>query len=519
MNAPFPLLSAMTFSPLVGVPLIVALKEAQRPLAKWIALLSTLVPLTLGVPLALGFDHRLVGVDSIRSFQFVESWYWMPSFHVFYKLGIDGLSLALVLLTVLLCPLCILASFRIERAEKAYFSLFLLLETGMIGSFVALDLVLFYVFWELMLLPMYFLIGIWGGPRRVYAAIKFFLYTLAGSLGLLLGILALYFASSADPGARTFDLLELIRRHDVLAAARPIFGWLPFAPAIWWAFFIGFAIKVPVVPFHTWLPDAHVEAPTAISVILAGVLLKMGTYGFYRFNVPLFPEYSGAIAQVVVVLGVINILYGALCAMAQSDLKRLVAYSSISHMGFVLLGLGSMTTQGLTGGLFQMFNHGTITAMLFLLVGVIYDRAHHRQIDGFGGLANAMPLYTAFTGFAFFAALGLPALSSFVSELLCLLGGFLAFPVWAVLGAIGVILGAAYLLWTMQRMFFGELNEKYRSIDDINAREIVSLVPLAVIVVYLGVRPMLLLDTYHAAAARLAQLAGRAVETAAALAP
>ncbi len=509
----------MTFAPLVGVPLIVALKEAQRPLAKWIALFTTLIPLALAVPLAFGFDPALAGVDSIRSFQFVESWYWMPTFHVFYKLGVDGLSLALVLLTVLLCPLCILASFRIERAPKAYFSLFLLLETGMLGSFVALDLVLFYVFWELMLLPMYFLIGIWGGPRRVYAAIKFFLYTLAGSLGLLLGILALYFASSPDPASRTFDLLTLVQRHDVIAGARPIFGWLPFVPAIWWAFFIGFAIKVPVVPFHTWLPDAHVEAPTAISVILAGVLLKMGTYGLYRFNVPLFPEYTGAIAQVVVVLGVINILYGALCAMAQTDLKRLVAYSSISHMGFVLLGLGSLTTQGLTGGLFQMFNHGTITAMLFLLVGVIYDRAHHREIDGFGGLATSMPLYTAFTGFAFFAALGLPALSSFVSELLCLLGGFLAFPVWAVLGAIGVILGAAYLLWTLQRMFFGELNEKYRTIDDIGTREIVSLVPLAVIVVYLGVRPMLLLDTYQAAAVRLAQIAGRVTHAALTLAP
>lgn len=508
MNSSFPLLSAMTFAPLAGVPMIVALRHGQRSMAKWIALLATLPPLVMSVPLFFGFDRTLAGVDSVRTFQFVESWYWIPSFHVYYRLGIDGLSLALVVLTTLLCPLCIIASFGIDRAEKAYFSLFLLLETGMLGTFVALDLVLFYVFWELMLLPMYFLIGMWGGPRRVYAAIKFFLYTLAGSLALLLGILALYFASSPDPAARTFDLLTLVQRHDVLVAAKPVMGLFPFAGAVWWALFLGFAIKVPVVPFHTWLPDAHVEAPTAISVILAGVLLKMGTYGLFRFNLPLFPEYSRSIAEVLVVLGVVNIVYGALCAMAQSDLKKLIAYSSVSHMGFVLLGLGAMNTQGLSGGLFQMFNHGTVTAMLFLLVGVIYDRAHHRQIDGFGGLATSMPRYAAFTGFAFFAALGLPTLSSFVSELLCLLGGFMAYPVWTMVGATGVILGAAYLLWTLQRMFFGELNEKYRVIEDLKPREIVSLVPLAVIVLLLGIQPMLMLDTFQPAVTRLVHLVG-----------
>ena len=519
MNSSFPLLSAMTFAPLAGVPLILALRDRQRSVAKWVALAATLPTLAMAVVLLAGFDRQMAGVDSIRSFQFVESWYWIPSFHVYYKLGVDGLSLALVVLTALLCPLCIIASFGIDRAEKAYYSLFLLLETGMVGTFVALDLVLFYVFWELMLLPMYFLIGIWGGPRRVYAAIKFFLYTLAGSLALLLGILALYFASSPDPAARTFDLLALVQRHDALIGAKPILGLFPFAGAVWWAFFLGFAIKVPVVPFHTWLPDAHVEAPTAISVILAGVLLKMGTYGIYRFNLPLFPEYSGTVAQVMVGLGVVNIVYGALCAMAQSDLKKLIAYSSVSHMCFVLLGLGAMNTQGLSGGLFQMFNHGTVTAMLFLLVGVIYDRAHHRQIDGFGGLATSMPRYAAFTGFAFFAALGLPTLSSFVSELLCLLGGFLAYPLWTMVAATGVVLGAAYLLWTLQRMFFGEVNEKYRVMDDLKLREVVSLVPLAVIVVLLGVQPMIMLDTFHPAATRLAELVGATMKLSLVAAP
>jgi NADH-quinone oxidoreductase subunit M len=366
----------------------------------------------------------------------------------------------------------------------------------MMGVFCALDFFLFFVFWEMMLLPMYFLIGIWGGPRREYAAIKFFLYTLLGSVLMLVAMLALYFYSEPH----TFDMTKLMAQAGTYATEPvdlwpfSVWGW-GFQHIVWIALFIGFAIKIPAFPFHTWLPDAHVEAPTAISVILAGVLLKMGTYGILRVCYPMLPVATADLAFVfLAALGTWNIVYGALCAMAQKDLKKLVAYSSISHMGYVMLGMAAFTPQGINGAVLQMFNHGTVTAMLFLLVGVIYDRAHHRQIDGFGGLADVMPLYTGITAVAFFAALGLPGLSAFISEVLVLIGAWRPYPGLTIVAASAVVLTAGYMLWTMQRMYLGKVNEKYLALPDVTPREIFTLAPLGVIVVVLGVYPHAVLD-------------------------
>ena len=371
-----------------------------------------------------------------------------------------------------------------------------MLDAGMMGVFCALDFFLFYVFWEVMLLPMYFLIGIWGGPRREYAAIKFFLYTLFGSVFMLLAILALYFSS--DP--HTFDMTthdgagKQVQHRSVADLAVSISSRWGFQHVVWMALFIGFAIKIPAFPFHTWLPDAHVEAPTAISVILAGVLLKMGTYGILRINFPMLPAATADLAYWFLgALGAWNIIYGALCAMAQKDLKKLVAYSSVSHMGYVMLGMASFTTQGINGAVLQMFNHGTITGMLFLLVGVIYDRAHHRDIEGFGGIAAIMPVYTGVTALAFFASMGLPGLSGFISEILVLLGTWQKYPVLTILGASGVILTAGYLLWTIQRVYLGPPNEKYLKMPEINGREMFTLVPLGAIVIIVGIYPSVVL--------------------------
>jgi NADH-quinone oxidoreductase subunit M len=358
------------------------------------------------------------------------------------------------------------------------------------GVFCALDFFLFYVFWELMLLPMYFLIGVWGGPRREYAAIKFFIYTLAGSVLLLLVIIGLYF-TTVDPATNlhTFNILAMMSHSNMQSGIFSVIGSTARVVAFF-ALFIGFAIKVPVFPFHTWLPDAHVEAPTAISVILAGVLLKMGTYGMMRIMLPIFPEMAIRFQTFLMVFGFINIVYGALCAMAQKDFKKLIAYSSVSHMGYVILGMAAFNLQGMTGAVLQMFNHGTITAMLFLLVGVIYDRAHTRGLEEFGGLYNKMPVYSFFTVIAFFAAIGLPTLSGFVSEAFVFLGAFATSKLWASLSTLGIILGAGYMLWTFQRVFMGTLPEKWENVmPDVTVREIVTLAPLVVIILFLGCYP------------------------------
>jgi NADH-quinone oxidoreductase subunit M len=486
------LLPWMTFIPLIGMAIILMLPRTAHAAIKWTAVAATVPPLIMAIYLFQVFDR------STTALQFTIRRPWIPTFNIEFFMGIDGVSITMVLLTALLCFICIFASWGIEKAVKGYFALFLLLDTGMMGVFCALDFFLFYIFWEVMLLPMYFLIGIWGGPRREYAAIKFFLYTLFGSVLMLIAMLALYFYN--DP--HTFDMTKL---WSVQYSNDPVFWGLGFQQLVWLALFIGFAIKIPAFPFHTWLPDAHVEAPTAISVILAGVLLKMGTYGILRINFPILPDATLYFAPTLLAaLGAWNIVYGAFCAMAQQDLKKLVAYSSISHMGYVMLGMAAFTPQGINGAVLQMFNHGTITAMLFLLVGVIYDRAHHRDINGFGGLAAIMPVYTGVTALAFFAALGLPGLSAFISEVLVLLGAWKPYPVLTVIGASAVVLTAAYMLWTMQRMYLGKPNEKYLTLAEIGPRELwVTLAPLAVIVVVLGVRPNIVLDLQHASLVKL----------------
>jgi len=493
----------MVFSPLLGVIAIVAVAafspgcERATKSLRWIAMAATLLPLCAVPILWANFDTGTAG------YQLVEHFAWIRSFNIEYFVGIDGLSFPMVLLTPIVSFLCIPASFGcVKKQEAGYYALFLLLEAGMLGVFCALDFFLFYVFWEVMLLPMYFLIGIWGGPRKEYAAIKFFLYTLFGSVLMLLAIIGLYYVSGPSTNVageitpHTFSMVELAAQASILERAAPILGGLKFTSVVWIAFFIGFAIKIPMFPFHTWLPDAHVEAPTPVSVILAAILLKMGTYGILRVNFPILPYATAAewASLGMAAFGVINIVYGAFCAMAQQDLKKLVAYSSISHMGFCLLGMASFTEAGMTGAVLQMFNHGTITAMLFLLVGVVYDRAHHRRIDGFGGLAKQTPEYAAITGFAFMAGLGLPGLSGFISEALCFLGGFKSFQLLTIVSASGVVITAAYFLWAMQRVHLGELNPKYAALTDVTWRERLTLYPFAVVIVVMGFYPMPLLE-------------------------
>lgn len=494
-------LTLITFLPVAGILLILWVPRTSKNSIRIIAAVFTGLQVLLGIWIYMNFDR------SSTSFQFVEQYKWIPSFNIEYFMGIDGLSVPMVLLTAILSFICIFASWGIDRGVKGYFAMFLLLDTGMMGVFCALDFFLFYIFWEVMLLPMYFLIGVWGSPSRVdpdgmvrggpYAAIKFFLYTLFGSVLMLLAMLVFYFNVS-DPvtGGHTFNMLHIMNQTN----HGGVLNNFTIRLIIYVALFIGFAIKVPIFPFHTWLPDAHVEAPTAISVILAGVLLKMGTYGMLRISFPMLPDAMKYeyFAYGLAILGLINIIYGAFCAMAQKDLKKLVAYSSISHMGIVLLGMAGLTSLGMNGAVMQMFNHGTVTAMLFLLVGVIYDRAHHRDIDGFGGLAVRMPIYAGVVSVAFFAGLGLPGLSSFISEAFSFLGAFgsemFNLKAITIISTLGIVITAGYFLWTFQRMFLGELNPKYANLTEINGRELFTLVPLGLVVILLGVYPAPVLD-------------------------
>ncbi len=479
------ILSWMTFFPVIGAAVIAFIPSDKKEVIKTVAAAAAAVPLILAVQIFMNFDR------GSSAFQFVEHYTWIKSFNIEYFIGIDGLSVPMVLLTALLSFLCIFASWGIEKAVKGYFALFLILEAGMFGVFMALDFFLFYVFWEVMLLPMYFLIGIWGGPRREYAAIKFFLYTLAGSVLMLLAMIAFYL-NVQDPvtGGHTFNMLHMMDQ----ANHGPWLQATNIRHLLWLGLFIGFAIKVPVFPFHTWLPDAHVEAPTAVSVILAGVLLKMGTYGILRISYPILPDAALWFSYPLAILGAINILYGAYCAMAQTDMKKLVAYSSVSHMGYVLLGMSAFTEAGINGAVLQMFNHGTITAMMFLCVGVIYDRAHHREINGFGGLGLQMPVYTSVFSFALFAALGLPGLSGFVGEAMIFMGIFPVYKGVAIVSALGLIIGAAYVLWMLQRVFLGPKNDKYDNLPEISARELFTLVPIGILVLLFGVYPMPVLN-------------------------
>jgi len=487
------ILSIITFLPLIGAILILLLPKEKENLLRWTAVLFSALSFVLSIWVFKNFDRAQAAM------QLTEKVSWIPFFNINYSLGVDGLSLPLLVLTTLLSLLSILGSFGIQNRVKEYFFWFLALETGMLGVFVSLDFFLFYIFWEMMLVPMYFLIGIWGGPQKEYAAIKFFLYTLFGSVFMLISILALYF--KAVP--HTFDILELTANHAQFTGTFSVIAFL--------FLFIAFAIKVPIFPFHTWLPLAHVEAPTAVSVILAGVLLKLGTYGMMRISFPLFPEVALKFAVPLLILAFINIIYGALCAMSQKDMKKMVAYSSINHMGYALLGMAAFTTTGFNGAILQMVNHGIITGSLFLLVGVIYDRAHTRDLDAFGGLGAKIPVYTGIMVLASMASLGLPGLAGFISEFLCFMGSFSteasqirifgAVPIYkffTALSVIGILVTAAFFLKMIQKIFLGPLNEKWKDLKDMTALELVTIVPLIILTVIIGVWPHWIIRTMDA---------------------
>lgn len=481
------LLSTIVFLPLVGALTLLCLPKEKINMHRLVATIFTALTFVISLQLLGPFDRQTAGM------QFVEKVAWIPSFNINYYIGIDGLALPLIILTTLLSLLSIIASYNIENRTKEYFFWFLLLETGMLGVFVSLDFFLFYIFWEVMLVPMYFLIGIWGGPKKEYAAIKFFLYTLFGSVFMLIAILALYFRSSPH----TFDILELIAQNSVMAGR--------FHTIVFLMLFVAFAIKIPVFPFHTWLPLAHVEAPTAVSVILAGVLLKLGTYGLMRVAFPMFPTAALWFAVPMLILAFINIVYGAFVAMAQKDMKKMVAYSSINHMGYALLGMAAFTVTGFNGALLQMINHGIITGSLFLLVGVVYDRAHTRDIEAFGGLGARLPVYTGLMTLASMASLGLPALAGFISEFLCFLGayssninsqvwGLPTFKLFTALSVIGVLITAGFFLRMVQKVFLGPFNTKWEDMKDMSFRELVAVVPLTLLTVVFGVYPTWLLS-------------------------
>lgn len=472
----FPILSVITLLPLVGVVILLFVNRSSHEALRRVAMVVMLADLVVSLAAYALFD------PSTAAMQLVENHVWVRDWGISYKLGIDGISLFLVLLTTLLGPIVILASWKdIKYRVKEFLVCLLFLQTGMLGVFVALDLFLFYVFWEIMLIPMYLLIGVWGNPaRRLYAAIKFVLYTIVGSLLMLVAILALYLMAGQAGGTYTFDLLKLYEFPVPLQAQ----FWM------FMAFFLAFAIKVPMFPFHTWLPDAHTEAPTVGSVVLAAVLLKMGTYGFIRFAIPLFPNAAMDAGWWICLLAVIGIIYGAWVAMVQLDVKRLVAFSSVSHLGFVMLGMFALTAQGVEGSIIQMINHGLSTGALFLIVGMIYERRHTRLIEEFGGLSKVMPVFAVFFMIFTLSSIGLPGLNGFVGEFLILLGTFRVYPWYAVFAATGVIFAAVYMLWMFQRVMFGEVtNPKNLGLKDLSAREIWVLMPILVFVVWIGVYP------------------------------
>ncbi len=473
----YPVLSTVIFLPVVGALILLLMGRRQELAIKWFSLIFTVLTFVVSLPLFLNFDKTR------SDMQFVEVFEWIPAWNIKYYLGVDGISVLFVLLSALLGPLCVLISWHsIKDKIKEFYIALLLIEAAMIGVFSALDFFLFYVFWEAMLIPMYLIIGVWGGPRRIYSAIKFFLYTLAGSVLMLVGIIVLYFN-----GGHTFDILSLMSQKFPYKLQLILF----------WAFFAAFAVKVPMWPVHTWLPDAHTEAPTAGSVILAGILIKMGAYGFLRFSLPLFPDATKAMAPVMLTLSIIAIIYGGLICLVQSDLKRLIAYSSVSHMGFVTLGIFALNQQGLEGGILQMINHGIVTGALFLLVGVIYDRSHSREISHYGGVATVLPVYAGFFMVFTLASIGLPGLNGFIGEFLIILGGFKASRLAGALAATGIIIGAAYMLWLYQRVFFEEVNPHIKGYKDMDLREIITLAPLVVLVVWIGVYPNTFLSFMH----------------------
>ncbi|RMH73207.1 MAG: NADH-quinone oxidoreductase subunit M [Gemmatimonadetes bacterium] len=475
-----PILTIITFLPLVGALFLLILPSHKGDLLRQAAL--TFATLTFLISLSLFFGYDATNTDM----QFREFIPWITAFGINYHLGIDGISLLLILLTTVTMPVAILSSWTaITERIKAYMFVLLLLETAMIGVFVSLDLVLFYFFWEAMLIPMAFLIGIWGGENKIYAAYKFFLYTMAGSVLMLVAIIAMVYYGYTQLGKVTFDVLELY------ALDIPV-NWQRW---LFLGFFFAFAIKVPMFPFHTWLPDAHVQAPTAGSVILAGIMLKMGTYGFLRFSLGFFPDAAVSAIPYIATLSIIGIIYGALVAMVQPDLKKLVAYSSVSHLGFVMLGMFALNVQGISGSVMQMLNHGVSTGALFLLVGIIYERRHTRMISEFGGLTKQIPIFAVIFMIVTLSSIGLPGLNGFVGEFLILVGVFQEHAGYAAFAASGVILSAVYMLWMFQRVMFGKLeNPANKLLKDINFREIIVLTPFIILIFWMGIYPKTFLD-------------------------
>ena len=485
LNTSWPLLSVLIFLPLAGA-LVLPLLPGPRAAKFWV-LFVTLVNAGFSLKLYTGFDL------TTAKYQFAEDLTWVPSLNIHYTLGIDGISLLLALMTTLIMPLCVLCSWNaIDKRVKEFLACILIMETSMLGVFMALDFVLFYIFWEAMLIPMFLLIGIWGGPRKIYASVKFFLYTLAGSVLLPVAIIALYLHSTPH----TFSIPALMG----LPLAAGLQKWL------FLAFFIAFAIKVPMFPFHTWLPAAHVEAPTAGSVLLASILLKMGTYGFLRFCLPITPLGVAAFAPAVIALSLIGIIYGGLTALAQTDMKRLVAYSSVAHMGFVTLGIFVLNKNGLEGGLLQMINHGITTGALFLCVGMIYERTHSRELANATGIGKIMPIYVTALAVFGLSSLAFPGTNSFVGEFLVLAGSFSFSTKLTLIAVPGVVLGAAYMLRMLQRIIWGGMHNPDTSyLTDLNAREIITLLPLLALVLWIGLAPTLFLDTFHASVTHLLQ--------------
>jgi NADH-quinone oxidoreductase subunit M len=524
-----PLLSWVTFAPFAVAAVLLAVESAARlggrrlPAELWrgAGLAAAVLTFLLSLGLWTGFDPTRTG------YQFVEYEAWLPEYGVHYFVGIDGISLLLTLLTTFLMPVVMIASWNdIERSPRSWIFFMLSLETGMVGTFAALNLFQFYLFWELMLIPMYFIIGVWGGARRVYAAVKFFLFTMSGSLLMLVAILVLYVLHHQQFGIWTLDLVQGPGSvvQGLLETAVPTTGvWWQTQTWLFAAFFLAFGVKVPVFPLHTWLPDAHVEAPTAGSVILAGVLLKMGTYGFVRFALPLFPVASVEWTPVILALALVGIVYGSLVAMVQADIKKLVAYSSVAHLGFVMLGMFALNVEGLEGSILQMVNHGISTGALFLLVGMIYERRHTREIAAFGGIAKPMPVYAALFGITVMSSVGLPMLNGFVGEFLILLGAFHAAPGVTAAATFGVVLAAVYLLWMFRRVFFGPVeNPENRGLIDLGLREKAVMVAMILPMFWIGIYPDTflrrlhppVLDLLHVMEAKSSAQAGPAAERA-----